>query len=334
MSEQHATHGTSARGGSEALCKRRRLAESLTAYAYIAPAAAVLCVFAFYPLVSVFVISFTRDWFSPHVQFVGLENYGKLLFGGEFFHSLSVTVFFAVGTIPATLVLSFLAANLLFQKLRGLGAYRTIYFLPYITSTVAAAMVWGWIFDPGAYGLANQLLQHLGLPVLKWTEDPRGVFALVGGSLGLHVPTWLAGPSLALVSVMIFSVWHSLGFCTVIFLASLTTVPTELYEAASLDGVGWWARLRHITLPLVSPTAFFLLVICTIRSFQTFNEIYIMAFGEHYASCRTVTLEIFRNFWEPNANYGYSAAVAVALFAVIMLLTVIQLRVVGRRVHY
>lgn len=310
----------------------RSRAETLTAYAYLAPAAIVLGMFCIFPLFYVFALSFTEGW-PAQVEFVGLAHYKQLVAGGSFTQSLGVTLWYALGTVPLTLVMAFLIANLLFQKLRGLGLYRTIYFLPYVTSTVAAAMVWSWIFHPDGKGLANQLMTMIGLPIQHWTNDPRGVFQLVAMHLGLELPRWLTGPSLALVSVMVFTIWHSLGFSTVIFLAGLTTVPRELYEAAAVDGANWWTRLWRITLPMVSPTAFFLLIISTIRSFQTFNEIYIMAPGQRLYSCRNVTMEIFANFWD-NPNYGYAAAVAVVLFAIVLVLTLLQLRVVGRRVHY
>jgi len=310
--------------------QRSRIRESLVAYAYIAPAAIILGAFCLYPLCYVFVMSLTRYWVTDNVQFVGLANYARLLFRGDFFDSFRITVFYAIGTIPVTLILSFLIANLLFQKLRGLGLYRTVYFLPYITSTVAAAMVWAWIFHPDGRGVANQILGFFGLSIQHWVEEPRGILQIL---ISDGLPSWAAGPSMALVCVMIFSVWHSLGFCTVIFLAGLTTVPRELYEAADIDGAGWWTKLRRITLPVVSPTAFFLLVISTIRSFQTFNEVYMMAPSQKLDTCRNVTMEIYLNFWHYQ-NYGYAAAVAFVLFLIVMLLTVFQLRVVGRRVHY
>src|SRR5262249_50200490 len=151
-----------------------------------------------------------------------------------FWNSLRVAVFYALGVIPATLLLSFLIAYALHRNLAGRVAYRVIYFLPYITAMVAAALVWRWIFHP-QYGLLNFLLQSVGLPVQQWLLEPRGILAILLGTFGVGVPEWAAGPSLALVSIIIFAIWHKLGFCTVVLLAGLSNVPPEVSDAARVD---------------------------------------------------------------------------------------------------
>ena len=304
------------------------------AYLYLAPAAVLLLAFSVYPLFHAFNISLHADWGRRAQRFAGASNYADLLTGEEFWHSLGVSVWYVAGTVPIALVLSFLIANLLFQKLRGLGFYRTIYFLPYVTSTVAAAMVWRWIFAPGRRGVANTVLGWLGADPQRWYYESAGVFRLLAEGLGIDLPSWAGGPSLALVCVIIFSIWHTLGFDIVIFLAGLSAIPKEMYEAAEVDGAGGRQRMWHITLPLLTPTLFFLVIISTIRSFQTFNEIYIMTPLANRGSTQNLTMLIFSKFYEGRPDEGVATAVAMLLFVIILGLTVFQVKVLGRRVHY
>jgi multiple sugar transport system permease protein len=315
---------------------RRPWTRWLLAYAYLAPAAAILLTFWILPLFRAFYTSLHAGWGTENERLVWFRNYAELLKSptggpGEFVESLTVTAWYVVGTVPIALVLSFLIASLLFQKLRALGLFRTIYFLPYVTSTVAAAMVFRWIFDPGGRGLANTVLGWLGAPGQRWCLESTGVFHLLAEGVGLSLPDWAGGPSLALVCVMIFSIWHVVGFDVVIFLAGLSAIPRELHEAAEVDGAGPWSKMRHITLPLLTPTLFFLAIISVIRSFQTFNQIYVLA--RDTASTRNVTMLIYSKFWEGNA-IEEATAVAVLLFAILLGLTALQMHVLGRRVHY
>jgi len=302
-------------------------------YLYLAPAAIILLAFSIYPVFQAAHMSVYTDWGKKSERFAGLRNYDALLSRGEFWHSLAVSVWYAVGTVPVALLLSFLIANLLFQKLRALGLYRVIYFLPYVTSTVAAAIVWRWIFDPNDRGIVNSVFNWLGLPAQRWYQEAAGVFTLIGEHFGLSLPSWAGGPSLALVCVMIFSIWHALGFDIVIFLAGLSAIPKEMHEAADIDGATAFQRLRHITLPLLSPTLFFLIVVSVIRSFQTFNQIYIMTPQESTGSAQNVTMLIFNKLWVDHQEC-MAAAVALLLFLIVLGLTTFQMRVLGPRVHY
>jgi multiple sugar transport system permease protein len=181
-----------------------------------------------------------------------------------------VTVFYVIGTVPVAVALAFLVAFLLFQPIRLRDFIRTIYFLPYVTSTVAAGMVFMWIFNPQV-GIINSATTALGLPAQTWLLDPdpvlKKVLLGIGWTSAARIPDWLAGPSVALCVVILFSIWSSLGFDVVIYLAGLANIPAELYEAARIDGAAGWQMLRHITIPLVSPTTFFL-VVSIIRAFQ------------------------------------------------------------------
>jgi multiple sugar transport system permease protein len=302
-------------------------------YLFVAPAAVILLAFSIYPLVHAFNMSLQTDWLKDSQHYVGGGNYIELLGSRDFWEALDVSVWYVVGTVPVTLVLSFLLANLLFQKLRALGLYRTIYFLPYVTSTVAAAMVWRWIFEPSHRGVANTVFGWFGAEPLGWYNEPRGVFSLIADGLGVGLPGWAAGPSLALVTVIVFGIWHALGFCVVIFLAGLSAIPRELHEAAEVDGAGARQRLWHVTVPLLSPTLYFLAIISVIRAFQTFNEFYVLTNEQCTGSTQSLTMLIFNQCYN-DFHYGLATAAAVMLFLIMLGLTAVQMRVIGRRVHY
>jgi multiple sugar transport system permease protein len=200
---------------------------------------------------------------------------------------------------------------------------------------VAAALVWRWIFH-AQYGILNYALGLVGIAPQGWLQEPDGIVELLLQPFGVAVPTWAAGPSQALMSIVIFTVWHSLGFSVIIVLAGLTNIPGEVYDAARIDGAGSWALLRRITLPLLSPTLFFLMVVATIGAFQSFNSIYVMTDPQHggpLGTTKNATMYIFQNFFE-FTRLGYASAVAFLLFFLVLGLTVLQLRVLGRRVHY
>jgi len=313
---------------------RTRLARQGTGYLYLLPAFAVLLAFHFLPLLYAFYVSLF-NWRIRQGPFLGLQNYANILTDPDFWDSLRVTFYFAVGIIPTTLVLSFLIAYALFRVTRGRALYRLVYFLPYVTATVAVALVWRWIFH-AQYGVLNWVLGFAGLPPQQWLLEPRGVVELALGAAGVVVPEWAAGPSLALVSIIIFTVWHGLGFAIVVMLAGLSNIPSELYDAAKVDGAGEWSLLRHVTIPLMSPTLFFVSVVSTIGAFQSFNSIYVMtdpAHGGPLGTTRNATMYIFLNFFE-FTKLGYASAAAFLLFLIILGLTLFQMRVLGPRVHY
>lgn len=304
------------------------------AYLLILPALAILATFHFFPIFYAFYISL-HNWKLRKGAMIALDNYREALEKREFWQSFGNTVYYVLGTVPVTLVLALLFAYLLFQRVRFLSFFRTVYFLPYITSTVAAAAIWTWIFNSRS-GIMNQVLrgvfgQQAGL---RWLQESKGIFALM---LGADLPRWAHGPSLALVAIMVTSIWHYVGFDIVIFLAGLGNINRELYEAARIDGAGEWDLFRRITLPLLMPTIFFLTIISTIGAFQTFNQIYVMSTsagvgqtaGGPLGSTQTVVVYIYNQFYS-SQRLGYGSAVAFILFGVIFTLTLIQLQL-GRR---
>jgi multiple sugar transport system permease protein len=310
--------------------------EGLQGYAFLLPALVLLLLFhllpVFYALfLSMYNARVFRDMWQPGT-FTGAGNYGRLLTSADFGQSLTNTLWFAGITVPVGIFFAVLFAQLLNARIWGRTGYRVTYFLPYVTSTVAAAVVWRWIFQPRV-GVANAVLQWIGLPSQQWADEPRGIFQLFGQFVGIPISGWLVGPSMALVTVAIVSVWYSVGFNTVIALAGLTTIPAELYEAARIDGASRWHLFRHITLPLLTPTLLFLLVVETIRSFQAFDFFYQMMSGIPVPGAKVVTVYLYEQGFK-SFNLGYAAAIGLVLFAIIFVLTLIQFRATRSRVVY
>lgn len=319
---------------------------------YAFPALLILVVFEFWPLIFGAWVSLWR-WDIGPIEFVGLDNYARLfgegfitrdfkndLVVGEVLNSLIVTVYYVIFTVPISLLLGFVIAYLLFRGTRGEGILRTLYFLPYVTASVAVAMIFAWIFDP-LVGVANAVLERVGLPVQQWLHEPTPIGKLWFGLNGL--PNWAAGPSLALVVVILYSIWSSIGFNVVIYLSGLTSISRDVLEAARLDGANERRIMRTIIWPLVSPTTFFLLITSVIGAFQVFNPVYTLTrnaglgraeAGGPLDTTLTITVFIYRNFYERSNAVGYAAAVSLFLFAILLLLTLVQFRLSRNRVHY
>lgn len=317
-------------GLSEA-ARRRFWRETGIAYLYLAPAIILLTAFHFFPAIYGFYISLWR-WGIIQERFAGIENYQRLLVDGAFWQSLAVTTWFVLLVIPAEMLLGLGIAYLLFQPIRGRTFYRTAYFIPHVTSTVAAALVWRWLYNPNS-GLLNAVMRALHLPELQWLQESDGIFTMFFHQFGINMPPWLGGPSLALVCIAAMSVWSYTGFYVVIYLAGLANISKELYEAARIDGAKEWAVFRRITLPLLSPTTFFLTIVGVIGAFQAFNHIFVMTNGGPLDTTRTVTLLIFKTFYQ-QTRVGYGTAIAFVLALFVLALTLINFRVLARRVHY
>lgn len=314
--------------------RRRLLIENLWAYLFLLPAFAVLLVFKVLPAIYAVYMS-TFKWDIVQGAFRGLDNYTDVLFGSRaeaWWRSLSTTFTYAAITIPFEIAFGLVIAYLLFQKMRGRGIYRTVFYLPYITSTVAAAAVFQWIFHP-QYGVLNNILDAFGLGPLRFLQEPDGIFQMIGNHFGLAIPDWAAGPSLSLTSVAIFSIWHFLGFQILIFLAGLGNIPVEYYEAARLDGASPRQVFTKITLPLLSPQIFFVFTIATIGVLRSFNEIFVLTDGGPLDTSRTTTLLVFRTFFQ-QGQIGLGSAMGVLLTIVILVFTLVQFRVLERRVQY
>lgn len=243
----------------------------------------------------------------------------------------SVTVMYAVGAVPFQLAIGLGLAYLLHQNLKGKTFFRMVFFMPYIMPFLATALVFRLLFSHREDSIINQLVAGVGIAPQKWLLEPVGIGNLL---FGTEFPSALAGPSLALVVVIIYAVWTYAGYATVVFLAGLGNIPGELYEAARIDGASGWAIFRHLTLPLLSPTTFFLSLVAVIGTFQAFTQLWLMRTPAARNTMDTVSIYIFKTITDANVNYGYGSALAFVLFVVILLLTVFQNRLAGRRVFY
>ncbi len=306
-----------------------------SSWLYLLPALAVVVLFKLLSMAYAAYMSFF-DWgLAGARRFIGLWNYFNLMADAKFHQSLLNTFFYVLGVVPAGLFLSLFIALLLHNKIRLAAAYRVALFLPVITSTVAVSLVWKWIFNP-RMGVANQVLGWLGLQPSMWLEEPAGVLNIALAPLGLQLPGALAGPSLAMCAIIIMSLWHTLGYNVLIFLAGLQSIPRDYYEAASLDGAGRWHLFRHITWPLLSPTTFYVLLMTTITSFQMFIQVYTMqgpVGGNPMGSTRTIVYYLYEKGFS-DWQMGYANAIAFVLFMIILGLTLLQQQVIEKRVHY
>jgi multiple sugar transport system permease protein len=243
---------------------------------------------------------------------------------------LLVTVYYSLGTVPFQLGISLFLAVLLFQEIRGKSFFRLIYFLPYIKPAVASAAFFRVLFSGSSASLSNRIIGLFGVQPQLWLDQPDGIFRLIGGE---GVPEFLAGPSMALVVIILFNIWSYVGYDIVIFLAGLGGIPSEMYEAAQIDGAGRWAQFRHITFPLLSPTTYFLTLLAVIGTFKAFNHVWVLRTSAALGTVDTASIVIFTEF-NRNTRYGYAAALALLLFLIILVLTIINNRVAEERVFY
>lgn len=307
--------------------------ETFEAYLYLLPAFVVLGMFSFYPVVKSIYMSFF-DWslLRQEQYFVGLENYQRILNDKVFHQAINNTIRYVIGYVPFSIGLALIVAVLLNSKIKFRGVLRLAYFLPWVTSSVAISMVWRWIFNQH-YGLLNMILTRLA-------EIVNGVvgFLTLGNFPAVWQfsnPNWLMDPKFTIINIIIIGVWKSMGYNIVIFLAGLQNIPSELYEAAEVDGASPWQSFRKITLPLLSPTTFFISIISIIGAFKLFTEIYVLYTGRPgpLNSGMTIVYYVYRNAFE-RYRMGYASAAAYILFGIIFVFTLIQMAVAKRKVHY
>lgn len=303
--------------------------QGLLASVLLAPALILLGVFGVAPLFYAGYLSLYRIR-DGQALFVGLGHYIDALSSSVFWDSFLVTIYHALGVVPATMAISFLIARGLSNITALRSALRTFYFLPYITSIVAAAMVWRTLVRPDL-GVLNHALGLLGLSPQQWLLEPRGILHLL--SDGYIAPD--IGPSLALCVVILFEIWHNSGFMIVVMLAGLSAMPRELEDAARVDGAGSIRVLLHVVLPSLSPILFFLGVVGAIGSFQAFNSFYALTGNGRgpLDTTQNMTIHIYTSFYE-QSRWGYGAAVAILLCVFTVGLTALQWRVLGRKASY
>ncbi|ETT49743.1 sugar ABC transporter permease [Paenibacillus sp. BGI2013] len=290
---------------------RLKLWRESEAVLFTLPALIPLLIFWLGPLGYIVYLSFTDwDFMSPNKLFVGLDNYSYLLTNSEFYRSLKVTLLFGLGSVIPTIVGGLALAMLMNSKIKSSGIFRTLLFSPWVTPTVAVSIAWSWIFEPEV-GLANLMLGWVGVSPIGWLRDAD----------------W------ALVAVLIVTLWKSIGWAMVFYLVALRNLPSDLLEAASIDGANGWDKFRSITLPLISPTTFFLSIILTIQSLQAYDQINVMTQGGPAGSTRTLLYMYYQSAFE-SFNVGEASSIAVVIILICVLLSGVSFLLGRRLVHY
>jgi multiple sugar transport system permease protein len=335
--------------------------QTVQAYLFLSPSVIIVLLFTFISMVYAAYVSLHKFGLAQisgkkAPEFVGLDNYAQAIWmegtrQGEFWKSLITTIWFTLGSIPVQVVVALVIAVLLFRKMRAVGLYRTSFFLPYVTATIAIAEVFVVLFSRGEVGIINNVLEALGIARQGFLMESRGIFEILAGALGAELvpPAWLPewassivlGPSQALFVMMIYSTWKYFGFSLVILLAGLGNIDPELYEAAQIDGSNAWQSFRRITIPLLSPSLYYVTLIATMGSLRSFDAIYQLSIrasagsgpGGPLDSTQSLVIYVFNQFWRDHF-FGYGSALAMILFLVILVVTLIQQRVLSRRVFY
>lgn len=285
---------------------RRRMSSAsgkeqvITAYAMLIPALVILGIFVFYPIVAAAYMSLTSwDGFNPEMPFVGLDNYLNLAKNPEFWNSLTVTVIYAAGVSVLSVLTGLVFAILLDAPIRGRGIYRTIYFLPVVTSSVAVSIVWKYMLDDS--GLVNNWLGHLGITG----------------------PDWLQNRWIALAALTLLTVWKNLGFNIVLYLTALQGLPRSVFEAAEIDGANKLQQIRFMTVPLLRPMTFFVVVQALINSFQAFDLVYVFTEGGPRGGTDVLGMMMYRQAFRLG-NFGYGTAISLVTLVLVLVVTLVQ----------
>lgn len=277
---------------------------------FLLPALIPLLVFRIFPMLASLVVSMTKwNLLRPPV-FLGFDNYVEVLSDAKFHRALLNTLYYMVGYLPLVLVGAIAIAVLLNSKLKGATFFRGIYFLPVVTSWVVVALLWKWLLSPQG-GMVNYVL----------------------GLVGIQGPGWWTDPNWAMPAIIIASVWKDLGFNMLILLAGLQSIPDHLYEAATIDGATRWQKLRFVTLPLLTPSILFAMILAMIGAFQVFDQVWVMTEGGPAGATTVVMEQVVKNAFKYGLM-GEASAMSWVLFAIILLFTVFQLKFQKRWVHY
>jgi multiple sugar transport system permease protein len=285
----------------------RRRSRTWVGWSFILPNFIGFAALTLVPVIASLALSFL-DWDSYSTpRWVGLDNFERMIHNDTFWTALKNTAYYAVGHVPLTLCAALGFAVLLNQKLKGARFFRTALFFPYITSLVAVAVVWNMLLSPDS-GPVNQFLRAVGID---------------------HPPGWTTSTTWAMPAVIVASVWRDLGYYMILYLAGLQTIPAELYEAAQVDGASGWQRFRHITVPGLRPTTFFVLIMLTISSFKVFDLIQVMTEGGPGRATLVLSQVIYRE-GIVQGRFGYSSAVSMVLFVIVLTITLVQFRLQRR----
>lgn len=289
----------------------RAVKNFVAAMLFLSPSLLIFISFVFVPLLKTIQLSlFLTDPIGRMVTFTGLENYQRVAAEPDLLNSLRVSLTFTIYVVPSTILLALFLAVLSNVRLRAVSVFRVIFSSTIAVSGATASLIFLFMFNP-ANGVLNYMLDLVGLPRVQW----------------------LVSDATALISVSGLTVWLQLGFCTIILLAALQGISQELYESATIDGAGFWSSFRHITVPMISPTIFFLVVVQSLNAMQTFTQIDVLTRGGPLDSTNVLVYLIYRAFYFNN-QYGIAATFSVVLFVIMLVLTIIQFGVLERRVFY
>ncbi|WP_370642513.1 carbohydrate ABC transporter permease [Virgibacillus salidurans] len=278
---------------------------------FLLPSIILFTVFLFYPMIRTIYLSFfLTDSSGAPTVFAGWENYINLFTSPIFLQSLQSTLLFVLYTVPVTVIISLFLAVIANEKLRGIGIFRTMYSSTMGISVAAASVFWLYLFHP-SIGFLNQIIGLLGFESIGWLTDPA----------------W------ALIAVSITTIWMNVGFTFLILLGGLQSIDSHLYESADIDGAGYFYKLRRITIPMLSPTLFFVVTVTMINAFQTFGQIDILTQGGPQNETNLIVYSIYRDAFM-NYQFGSASVQAVVLFIIILLMTIAQFKISERKVHY
>lgn len=327
--------------------------KKISPYLYLLPAGIIIIVFRLIPIFLSFLISFFKWTINGPGEFIGIDNYLELFHDFGFWQSMLNTFYLVIFVVPFTIIFSLLFATFLNNINKLKSFFRTIYFIPTVTSMVAVSIVWKIIFNQGN-GLANHFLNIFGMDPLAWLAESRGIFDLFFSGMGINFKEMiislsqnlhisynslylvLGGPSLALTSIIVVTLWRSIGYNTIIYLAGIQNIPKMYYEAADIDGASKIRQFFKITIPLISPTTFYVLMMTTITTFQVFSQIYLMTgppIGGPIGTTKVIVYYIFDKGFGEAQNLSYASAIALVLFVIILALTMIQKKL-EKKVHY
>lgn len=288
----------------------RRLRYALVVLAFLLPSAVPMAMFIIYPMFGALWVSLHKWNLLSPMEWVGLGNYAKLLQDPDTLNAFGNTFYYILGYLPLVYVGGLALALALNQALPLRGLLRGVYFLPVVTSWIVVALIWRWLLNPEV-GIVNAAL----------------------GLFGIDGPGWWTDPTWAMPSIILASAWKDLGFVMIILLAGLQAIPQDLYEAATVDGAGWWRRLFNITLPMLTPSTFFVIVISLINGFQVFDQVYAMT-GGGPAGASTVVVQQIYDLTFRYSRAGEAAALSWLLFVLVLVVTIIQIRGQKRWVNY
>lgn len=330
---------------------------AVAGWLFMVPALAIFTVFVIIPIIFAVIVSFT-DWngISPpaDANFIGLANYSKVLIQPgitqtDFYTALKNTTYFAMGVVPAQTIIALVIAVVINQqRLRFKQFFRVSYYFPSITSSIAISLLFMLMYQKD--GVINNFLHTItfGLwPPVVWLNDPRGLFHIILGVLGINIETipaamttttiggvtlwnWISGPSVSLLAIMLLNTWTTIGTMMLVFVAALQDVPLQVYEAAAIDGATAWQAFRKITLPLLRPTTFFVVTLGLIGTFQVFDQVYVMSSGGPAKTTLTIAYMVYREGFK-NSAMGIGATVAIILFFIIFIVTMLQRRITEGR---